>query len=186
MVPMSYRYRSRSFGCGRYTSGLIRLSRRRSLQHRRHAFWEAMVRSLCLALGLSLGLVTGAWAADPAAERAKLQGTWRAIAAERNGAPAPDLVGHDLTFAGDRFRITRDGRLLYGGPYTIDPSAQPPRIDFQQEEGADLRGTWKGIYRLGGGQLEIVDNAPDMSKPAPAQFAAGSGSGYVLVRFVPR
>jgi len=148
--------------------------------------WKGTVRSLGLALGLFFSLATGAWAADPAAERAKLQGTWRAVAAERNGAPAPELAGHELTFAGDRFRITRDGRPLYGGTYTIDPSAQPPRIDFDQHEGAELRGIWKGIYRLDGGRLEIVDNAPDMGKPAPTQFAAGPGSGYVLVRFVPR
>jgi uncharacterized protein (TIGR03067 family) len=139
-----------------------------------------------LALGLFLGVAAGAWAADPTAERAKLEGTWRAVAAERNGAPASDLLGHELTFAGDRFRITHDGRLLYGGAYTVDPLAQPARIDFRQDEGADLRGTWKGIYRLDGGRLEIVDNAPDMGKPAPTQFAAGPGSGYVLVRFIPR
>jgi uncharacterized protein (TIGR03067 family) len=144
------------------------------------------VRRLGHALGLSFGLAVGAWAADPAAERAKLQGTWRAVAAERNGAPAPDVVGHELTFAGDRFRIARDGRPLYGGTYTIDPSAQPSRIDFDQHEGPELRGTWKGIYRLDGGGLEIVDNAPDMGRPAPMRFAAGPGSGYVLVRFVPR
>jgi uncharacterized protein (TIGR03067 family) len=141
-----------------------------------------------LGLSFSIGLATtGALAADPAAaERARLQGTWRAVAAERNGAPAPELVGHELTFAGDRFRITSDGRPLYGGTYTIDPSARPSRIDFDQHEGTELRGTWKGIYRLDGGRLEIVDNAPDMGRPAPTQFAAGPGSGYVLVRFVPR
>ena len=144
------------------------------------------MRSPGLALGLSLGLAAGAWAADPATERATLQGTWRAVAAERNGAPAPELVGHELTFAGDRFRITRDGRPLYGGTYRIDPSAQPSRTDFDQHETAELRGTWKGIYRLGDGRLEIVDNAPDMGKPAPVQFATGPGSGYLLVRFVPR
>jgi uncharacterized protein (TIGR03067 family) len=144
------------------------------------------MRRLCIAFGLSLGLATSGCAGDPATDRAKLQGQWRAVAAERNGAPAPELAGHELTFAGDRFRITRDGRPLYGGTYTIDPTAQPSRIDFDQHEGAELRGTWKGIYRLDGGRLEIVDNAPDMGKPAPTRFAAGPGSGYVLVRFVPR
>jgi len=84
------------------------------------------MRSSYLALGLSLGCVAGAWAADPAAERAKLQGTWRAVAAERNGAPTRDLVGHELTFAGDHFRITDGGSPLYGGTYTIDPSVQRP------------------------------------------------------------
>jgi uncharacterized protein (TIGR03067 family) len=146
---------------------------------------EVSVIKFCLALSLSLGLVTGARAADPAAGQA-LQGTWRSVAAERNGAPAPDVVGHELTFAGDRFRITRDGGLLYGGTYTIDPDARPARIDFRQDEGVDARGIWRGIYRFDSGRLEIVDNAPDTSKPAPTQFAAGAGSGYVLVRFVPR
>jgi uncharacterized protein (TIGR03067 family) len=144
------------------------------------------MRSLCLAIGLSLHCAAGAWAADPAAEQAKLQGTWQAVAAERNGGPAPELVGHELTFAGDRFRITAGGRLLYGGSYRIDPSAAPSRIDFQQELGTELRGTWTGIYRFQVGQLEIVDNAPDMTKPPPAQFAAGANSGYVLMRFAPR
>lgn len=49
-----------------------------------------------------------------------------------------------------------------------------------------MRGIWKGIYRLDGSGLEIVDDAPDMGRPAPMRFAAGPGSGYVLVRFVPR
>jgi len=133
---------------------------------------------------LSLGLATSAWAADPAAEQAKLQGKWRAVAAERNGAPAPDVVGNDLTFTGNRFQITRDGKLLYGGTYMLEPAAQPARIDFRQDEGPSLRGEWKGIYRLDTGRLEIVDNADDASKPAPTQFAAGPGSGYILVRFI--
>jgi len=141
---------------------------------------------LRLAISLSLGLAMSGCTGDPATEQAKLQGRWRAVAAERNGAPAPEVVGHELAFTGDRFRITRDGRLLYGGTYAIDPSARPPRIDFRQEEGEALRGTWRGIYRFGGGALEIADNAPDMSKPAPARFATGPGSGHVLVRFVPR
>ncbi len=139
-----------------------------------------------MAFCLSLGLVAEAWAADPAADPAKLQGTWLAVAAERNGAPAPDAVGHRLVFSKDRFQITREGKLLYGGTYAADPSAQPARITFRQDEGSTLRGEWNGIYRFEAGRLEIVDNADDMSKPAPTQFVTTSGSGYVLLRFEPR
>ena len=141
------------------------------------------MRSLCLTLSLSLSLIAGAWAADPAAEQAKLQGKWQAVAAERNGAPASDVVGHELAITGNRFQITHNGRLLYGGTCTLDPEAQPARIEFRQDEGANLRGEWKGIYRLDAGRLEIVDNADDMSKPPPTQFATRPGSGYLLVRF---
>jgi uncharacterized protein (TIGR03067 family) len=115
-----------------------------------------------------------------------LDGTWRAVAAERNGVAAPDLVGHELTFAGGRFRISRDGRVIYGGTYRVDASATPATIDFTQDEGPELRGTGRGLYRIEAGRLDIVDNAADMTRPRPTQFATAPGSGYVLVRFVPR
>ncbi len=119
-------------------------------------------------------------------EQARLQGTWQAVAAERNGAPAPDLVGHKLAFTEDRFQITRDDTLLYSGTYAVDPSAQPAHIDFHQEEGSALRVEWRGIYRFDASLLVIVDNADDMSKPRPTHFATEPGSGYVLVRFESR
>ncbi len=142
------------------------------------------MKHLYLAFSLSLGLAAGAWAAAPAPER--LQGAWQSVAAERNGAPAPDVVGHRLAFTGDRFQITRDGKLLYGGAYAADPSAQPARIEFHQDEGASLRGEWKGIYRFEANRLEIIDNADDTSKPPPTGFVTTPGSGYVLVRFESR
>ena len=144
------------------------------------------MRRLYLAAGLSLGLVANAWAvADPAApaEQAQLQGTWQAVAAQRNGAPAPDLVGHSLAFTKERFQITRDGKLLYGGTYTANIAARPAHIDFHQDEGTELRGEWRGIYRFEAGHLEIADNADDKSKPRPTAFVTTPGSGYVLVRF---
>ena len=141
-----------------------------------------------LAIGLSTLAATAACTADPATtERARpqdtLQGTWRAVEAQRDGAPARDLLGHELTFTGDRFRITSEGRLVFGGTWSADAALAPPRIEFVQTEGAELRGTWKGIYRLDGGRLEIVDNAAEVSRPAPTTFATAPGSGHVLVRF---
>ena len=144
------------------------------------------MKSLYLAFSLLLGFVASAWAADPKASSAMLEGTWQAIAAERNGAAAPDLVGHELVFTKERFQITRDGKLLYGGTYVIDPLAQPARIQFHQVEGSTLHGEWKGIYRFNSGRLEIIDNADDMSKPWPTRFATAPGSGYVLLQFEPK
>ena len=144
------------------------------------------MKSLYLAFSLSLSLVTNAWATDPNASSAMLDGTWRAVAAERNGAAAPDLMGHELVFTKDRFQITHDGKLLYGGTYLTDFSAQPARIAFRQIEGSTLRGEWKGIYRFGSGRLEIIDNADDMSKPWPTRFVTTPGSGYVLLQLEPK
>jgi uncharacterized protein (TIGR03067 family) len=122
-------------------------------------------------------------AAEPAALLAGT--TWTAESAERDGAPAPALVGHRLRFTGDRFEIAgADGRLIYTGTYTADATATPARIDFRND-GGDARGqTWEGIWRLdSGGTLTVVDDAPDPASDRPTDFAAPAGSGYVLLVF---
>jgi hypothetical protein len=47
----------------------------------------------------------------------------------------------------------------------------------------NLKGTWQGIFQLDGVTLKICDNAPDMTKPRPAGFAAPAGSGHILIVF---
>jgi uncharacterized protein (TIGR03067 family) len=116
------------------------------------------------------------------AQPAGLDGAWTAVSAERDGRSAPDVAGNRLTFGGNRFTITRDGRTLFAGTYTADLGRQPAEIDFVNSEG-NLKGTWKGILRLDGATLNICDNAPDMTKPRPAAFAAPAGSGYVAIVF---
>jgi uncharacterized protein (TIGR03067 family) len=121
-----------------------------------------------------------------AGAEAGLEGTWRAVEAERNGAPAPDVVGHRLTFAGERFRIVgEDGAPIYEGAWSADPTATPPAIDFVNDAGQAAGVTWLGAYRLGEGELAIVDNAPDPTRPRPTAIAAPAGSGYVMVEFAP-
>ena len=133
--------------------------------------------------GLILG--TGLALAQPAEEAQKqLQGTWTAARAERDGKAADDVVGHRLSFTGDRFRIqSRDGKPLYAGTFRVDPSAKPAAIDFEHAEG-DLKGrAWKGIYGLDGDTLTICDNAANPDERRPTAFEARSGSGYVLITF---
>jgi uncharacterized protein (TIGR03067 family) len=129
---------------------------------------------------LSIGVLA---ASAAHAQPAKLDGSWTAVSAERNGASAADVVGHKLAFSGDRFTITRDGKTVFAGTYTADLAQQPARVDFVNAEGS-LKGTWLGILRLDGRTLQICDNAPDMTKPRPSAFAAPAGSGYVFVVFV--
>jgi uncharacterized protein (TIGR03067 family) len=131
-------------------------------------------------LGLALGLIaTGAGAQD-----APLAGSWTATEAEREGAPAPDVVGHRLTFEGESFEIAGpDGKQLYAGTFRTDPSARPQEIDLANTAGEAAGTVWAGIWRLEGAALTIVDNAPDPSRARPADFAAPAGSGYILVLF---
>ncbi len=132
-------------------------------------------------------LTVGIWSvlgqahADAAAGK-DLQGTWIAVQAKRDGRSAGDTVGNRLLFTGSHFAIqSKDGRTLYAGTITLDPSARPPAIDFEHTEGV-LRGeTWQGIYELDGDSLTICDDAPDVGQPRPAAFDANNG--YIVLTF---
>jgi uncharacterized protein (TIGR03067 family) len=139
---------------------------------------EAVMR--VIGILLALGIVAPAMADDAA----DLAGSWTALRAERDGAPAPELIGHRLLFAGDRFEIAgKDGRPLYAGSYSVDDVTEPAAIDFVQDGGAADGQTWEGIYRLDGGELTIVDDAVDPAQGRPTDFTTAKGSGRVLLVF---
>ncbi len=138
-----------------------------------------------LAGALLAGLLVAASGATGvmAQSAGKLDGTWTAVSAERDGKPADELKGHRLTFAGDTFVIEREGKTLYKGTFKTDNAAKPAQIDFRQTEGEAKGQTWRGIYRLEGGALTTVDNAPDPKKPRPTRFTTGADSGHVMLTF---
>jgi uncharacterized protein (TIGR03067 family) len=138
-----------------------------------------------LVLGALLCCTVPASAAEVAAERTKLEGTWTAVSAQRDGKDAAELVGHRLELAGERFRISAQGTTLYAGTYAIDPAPQPPHIDFRHDTGQAVGQTWQGVYWLEGRTLSICDNAADPAKPRPKELAAAAGSGHVLIVFRP-
>lgn len=122
-------------------------------------------------------------AACASSRMTSLDGEWIGTAVARAGKADTALSGHRLRFDGDRFRITRDGELLFGGRYEAHPGATPPKIDFQQTESKALAGTWRGIYTLDGDRLTICDNAYGMEKPRPKRFEDCAAPGYVIFRF---
>src|SRR6476646_9782816 len=131
---------------------------RRPVMHR-------LTSALCWLI-LGSGLVL----AQPAEQAQKqLEGTWIATKAERDGKAADDVVGHRLSFTGNRFQIqSKDGKPLYAGTVRVDPSAKPAAIDFEHTEGALKGKVWKGIYALDGDTLTTCDNAPNLDKGRPA------------------
>jgi uncharacterized protein (TIGR03067 family) len=122
-------------------------------------------------------------AAETSTEAARLAGTWIALEAQRDGAPDPEALGHRLTFAANRFTIEAKGKLLYAGTYTLDPAAEPARIDFRHDEGEAKGTVWEGIYRLEGEGLVICDDAFDPKRERPTQFTTSPSSGHVLITF---
>lgn len=135
------------------------------------------------ARGLAIALIVAGMASGEAMAESGLEGTWLARDARRAGVDALEIIGHRLSFEGGRFRITKAGKLLFGGTFSVEPSAQPPAIQFEQTETQSLAGAWRGIYALDGDTLTICDNAPDMTLPRPQSFAECVAPGYIVVRF---
>jgi uncharacterized protein (TIGR03067 family) len=108
----------------------------------------------------------------------KLQGTWIATSAEREGKAADEIVGHRLSFAGNGFQIqSKDGKALHAGTVRMDPSATPAAIDFEDREGALNGKAWKGIYAVNGDTLTICDNAPKWRRADRARSKQEVGPG---------
>jgi uncharacterized protein (TIGR03067 family) len=112
-----------------------------------------------------------------------LQGTWVAVSAQREGVKARDLIGHRLTFDGNRFVIRgADGAVLFEGTWTAK-QGELAAIDFHHE-GDVLRGkSWKGVYTLQGDELHICDNGADPAKGRPTDLTARPKSGHVSLVF---
>jgi len=144
---------------------------------------QRLISAICAGLILGAGLVLAfAQPADDAQQ--KLQGTWTATKAERDGKAADDVVGHRLSFNGNRFQIlSKDGKPLYEGSVRVNPSAKPWAIDFDHTEEALKGKTWKGIYVLDGDTLTICDNAPNLDVGRPSSFETKSGFGYEVITF---
>jgi uncharacterized protein (TIGR03067 family) len=144
---------------------------------------QRLISTICAGLILGTGLVLAfAQPADDAQQ--KLQGAWTATKAERNGKAADDVVGHRLSFTGNRFQVlSKDGKPLYAGTVRVNPSANPWAIDFEHTEEALKGKTWKGIYVLDGDTLTICDNAPNLDGGRPVSFETKSESGYELITF---
>jgi uncharacterized protein (TIGR03067 family) len=136
-----------------------------------------------LVLCLVFFVTSPALAADVVSAKPELSGAWTAVAAQRDGASATDLVGHRIEFDGDRFRIFKADTVLFGGRFTADPAKIPPEIDFMIDEGDAKGQTWLGIFKIGIGMLAICDNAPDRTAPRPRGFAAPKSLGYVCLEF---
>ena len=117
------------------------------------------------------------WTLGAIAQESDVSGSWVAVKAQRNGIEARDLVGHELVFQGNRFLIAAHGMELFAGTYALDPVADPPAIDFQNEAGQLVGTTWEGIYELNGNSLVICDDAADPNVSRPTDFTTTPNSG---------
>jgi uncharacterized protein (TIGR03067 family) len=118
------------------------------------------------------------------ADQERILGTWKAVAAEVQGAAIPDVilktVAPTLTFTRDKLTWKADpaspfGKLNFEGIYHLDTAKSPKTIDLVYL--GRVRKTLLGIYTLDGDILKLcVSVDPDRAEDRATEFATKPGS----------
>jgi RNA polymerase sigma factor (sigma-70 family) len=116
---------------------------------------------------------------DKKTDKDKLQGTWVAVSAERNGAKLdgddPGVKSTKFTFDGDK--VTMSPLKEEPSPYTLDPDKSPKEMDIDVGDGKkDVK--LLTIYKFEGGRLKwhwVKDG------PRPSDFDTSKSKGVVIV-----
>lgn len=112
-------------------------------------------------------------------DQAKLEGSWRVISLEMNGAAVPVPPTARVVIEAGRFRSLGMG-AVYEGAMTLDEAKRTLTIAFSAgPEGGRAN---HGLYALEGEQLVLCLNVT--GGPPPAAFATKPGDGLALETLV--
>jgi uncharacterized protein (TIGR03067 family) len=154
--------------------------------HRVHGLFRkriSMKTHLFTALAVGLFLGADAPSDDVKKEKAKLQGTWKALRVEEGGNAKDDSKDHRLIFSGDEFSIKGGDQTIIKGKFKIESSKNPKQIDMELVETPkeEQKGkTVHGIYALDGDTLKFCANEPGADE-RPKEFSAPAGSKHFFV-----
>ena len=139
---------------------------------------SAFVTMFC-ALGLVIPGGAGTRADDKAdveKELKKFHGVWTFESVEAGGkkAPAEELKGLTLTFAGDKYTVKKGDEVIQVGRQKLDPSRSPKAIDVTITEGLNKGKSMLGIYEIDGDTLKVCFDEGGKKRPTEFKSAAGS------------
>jgi uncharacterized protein (TIGR03067 family) len=126
-----------------------------------------------IVLALAAGLLV---AADKpkedaaAAERKKLEGTWKVVRSEEDGkkSSAQAIKDLKLVFKGNKVSIRKGGKTSRSYSFTLDPTKKPRQINVTALDGKAKGKTGLGIYELEGDTLKICTD--NRAKKRPTDF----------------
>jgi uncharacterized protein (TIGR03067 family) len=128
-----------------------------------------------------LTLLVGAPPEEKAAgETDKLEGHWRMVSIEFDGAqmPAQQVNDYSLSFKAGKFTSHLAGERKTG-TYKTDPTKKPKSIDIVADDGPSKGKNWSLIYSLEGNTLRIC--GAEVGKDRPTAFEAKKESGNILM-----
>jgi uncharacterized protein (TIGR03067 family) len=111
----------------------------------------------------------------------KIQGTWTFVSQEMEGEPRPreELAKQTITFAGDKWTVRRDGKVVQAGTHKFDPDKKPAQVDAVVTEGEDKGSTMLGIYELKGDTLKVCFDPKGKERPTDFTSKAGRMTAVV-------
>jgi uncharacterized protein (TIGR03067 family) len=138
---------------------------------------------------LGLSIMVPALAGPPATtlesrDRKNIQGTWKLVALEADGQPAPPeiVAALKLVFKGNTLTFTRGEPSYTYYTFTLVPTNQPCGFTMIHADGSEKGKIQNGIYSLSGDRLKICLASGNRS-PRDFKTTAGSGLGlYALER----
>jgi uncharacterized protein (TIGR03067 family) len=105
----------------------------------------------------------------------KIQGTWKFVSQEMDGnaLPKEEVAKHTITFAGDKWTVRSEGKVVQAGTHKFDPTKKPAQVDAAVTEGEDKGSTMLGIYELKGDTLKVCFDPK--GKERPKEFSSKDG-----------
>jgi uncharacterized protein (TIGR03067 family) len=107
-------------------------------------------------------------------DQKELQGTWKVVSMGGSGKPRPPefIADMKVTIVGQRWTLTKGGKILEQATVTADPSKQPKTLDVTFTQGESKGQTSVCIYEVAGDTLRI---AWSIGTVRPSEFANRAG-----------
>jgi uncharacterized protein (TIGR03067 family) len=135
------------------------------------------MRGPCVCLAALLLLVgSGALlGGDGEKDLKKLQGTWQFTAHSMGGKETPkvELAKMKITFTGNKWSVTEDGKVIQAGTHKLDATKKPGQVDAPVTEGEGKGATMLGIYEFKGDTMKVCFDP--QGKERPTNFTPKEG-----------
>ena len=113
-----------------------------------------------------------------------LEGRWKVVSSGTSGVKDSEelIKGYVMTLENGKFSVSRAGKDLRAGAYTVDSSARPRRIDLVFTAGRN--GNALGVYKISGDRLTLcyskLSPAPVPESSRPKAFSSTKDNECML------
>lgn len=122
----------------------------------------------CFAVFLAAVLIAGAEESAAAKkDLAMMQGEWEMVSGSADGNQMPPDMRKQMkrVCKGNVTTTTMSGRIYLQATFTLDPSKNPKRIDYEMTEGATKGKKALGLYEVNGDTFKACFAAPGDERP---------------------